>query len=205
MGESMILQIVLIPFLLCGATLSPQASATVADEAILRLVLLASRPDSGYAVIVPTTGFGDFGFEGMRNRADVKSVEARKTNICENFLCQGYDISSLLDTFIVRNSSVSQIKLESCVESGYLIDHDKAHVNYFQRNRMPSWKEWHQDHPKAYGLMQVSLPACDAASGFCLVFVGTLRYELAGVGYLILYRYEAGMLKELSRQLLWEV
>jgi hypothetical protein len=182
------------------------------DDDILRLVLSTSFPDSGFTVVVPTTGFGDFGYKGF-NLADVNHVEAMKSSICKAFAhrgCKefahsGYDVSALLDSLIIRNAKPSNIKLNSCLEKGYFVDHDRTYERYVLRFPKPGWDEWHRDHPKAHGLTQVSLPAYDAKSGLCLIFVGTIRGGLDGAGCLLLYRYEGGLFKLLGRIFLWEV
>jgi len=190
--------------LFCAAVTLAQESVTLKDDDIFRLILSTSFPDSGFTVVVPTTGFGDFGYEGF-DLGDVNHVEAIKSSICESFACLGYDISVLLDSLIVRNAKPSNIKLGSCLEEGYFIDQDRTYERYVLKFPKPGWDEWHCDHPRAHGLTQVSLPAYDAESGLCLIFVGTIRGGLEGAGCLVLYRYEDGRLGELGRIWLWQV
>ncbi|MGD1047304.1 MAG: hypothetical protein ABR899_00965 [Candidatus Krumholzibacteriaceae bacterium] len=192
--------------LYCTAVSRAQESVHLSDDEILRLVLSTSFPDSGFAVVVPTTGCGDFGLQGIAVAlGDVKQIEAIKSSICKNFACQGYDVSVLLDSLIARNAMPWNITLDSCLEKGYFVDRNLIYRRYVLRFPKPGWDEWHRDHPKAHGLTQVSLPAYDAKSGLCLIFVGTIRGGLDGAGSLLLYRYEDGLFKLLGRIFLWEV
>jgi hypothetical protein len=190
--------------LCCTAVSLAQDSARLSDDSILHLVLSTAFPDSGFTVVVPTTGFGDFGYKGF-DLADVNHVEAMKSSICEEFAYRGYDVGALLDSLISRNAKPSNIKLNSCLEKGYFVDHDRSYDRYVLNFPKPGWDEWHRDHPKAHGLTQASLPAYDAKSGLCLIFVGTIRGGLDGAGCLLLYRYEDGLFKLLGRIFLWEV
>ena len=183
-------------FLLSATTSFAQQDVPLGDNDILRLILTTSFADSGFTVVAPNTGFGI--------DEDATDVEAIKSSICENFACQGFGVSALLDSLLARNVNSSDITLASSPIDGYIIDYDGTYWRYLAEGDK-GWDAWHRDHPNAHGWTQVSLPAYDAESGLCLIFVGTLRGVLAGSGYLLLYRYEDGEFKRLGRVLLWEV
>jgi hypothetical protein len=94
------------------------------------------------------------------------------------------------------------LTIESSVKDGYLIDFDKKYEKYFEKGG-GGWDKWYKENPKAHGSTTVSLPVYDQKAGLVLVYMGTQSHWLAGSGWVILYRYQNGELKELNRAIMY--
>ena len=83
-----------------------------------------------------------------------------------------------------------------------MIDFDGKYKKYF-KNDGGGWEKWYKENPKAHGSTTVSLPVYDRKTGCVLEYKGTQSHWLAGSGWVILYKYEKGELKEINRVMLW--
>lgn len=110
----------------------------------------------------------------------------------------GQSILPLFDELIRKNKEAVRLSLKSSPEDGYLIDYDGRFAKYFDQEG-GGWEKWYEDNPQAHGSTRVSLPVYDQDTRLVLIYVVTARHWLSGSGYLILYKYEDGKLKELNR------
>jgi len=167
-------------------------SATDEEKTILSLVLKHSYTDGGYTVVVPETGLSHAG------SGDLQEMKQSKKYIVENLLTNGIAVTKLVDQLFERNKKVVRLTLKSSPKDGYLIDYDGKYEKYFKKDG-GGWDKWYKENPKAYGNTTVSLPVYDRQTGLVLVYKGTQAHWLAGSGFVILYRYEKGSLKELNK------
>ena len=101
-----------------------------------------------------------------------------------------------------RNQKTVRLSIPSDVKHGYIIDYDRKYEKYFDKDG-GGWRAWHKEKPKAVCNTQVSRPAYDKKSGLVLLYMGNQADALAGAGFVLLYKYENGRLKELGRVEVW--
>ena len=166
------------------------------DNEILALALMRSYKDGGYTVVAPETRLSHL------NPKDIKEIQQTKDYILNNIEIEGYNLSKLLDLFFERNAIPARLSIKSSLENGYLVDYDRLYENYFEK-KGGGWEQWYREHPKAHGLTTVSLPAYDPENKIVLLYMGNQSHWLMGAGYIILFRYDQGILKELRRLMLW--
>jgi hypothetical protein len=166
------------------------------DNKILALALIRSYKDGGYTVIAPETSLSHL------NPKDIKEIQQTKDYILNNIEIEGYNLSKLLDLFFERNAIPARLSIKSSLENGYLVDYDRLYDHYFDKNG-GGWEQWYREHPKAHGLTTVSLPAYDPENKIVVLYMDNQSHWLMGAGYIIIYRYDLGILKELKRLMLW--
>jgi hypothetical protein len=157
--------------------------ATEQENSLLTLVLKRSYPDGGYTVVSPEARF------------EVDEIEKTKKHIMLFLDGHGVAVAKLVDRLFERNKKAVRLSIKSSPKDGYVMD------NYFRDGG--SWETWPRDHPRAHGFTTVSLPVYDQEAGLVLVYEGTQTAGLSGGGWVVLYKYEKGELKELSRARLW--
>ena len=170
--------------------------ATEAENKILALVLKRSFPDGGFTVVAPETGFTRLESD------DAKGIRQSKNYIAEHLRTNGIVVSKLVDRLFERNKQPVQLTLVSSQKDGYVIDLDGKFASYFKKDG-GGWKKWYKENPKAHGSTTVSLPIYDQKAGLVLVYTGTQSDWLAGTGWVILYRYKNGELKEINKVMMW--
>jgi hypothetical protein len=149
-----------------------------------------------YTVVAPQTTLSDF------DPNDTKEIEGTKKNIRDNLKIEGYDIGELVDRLFERNKKPVRLSIDSSPYDGYIVDYEGDYHKYFKRDG-GGWEKLYQDHPKATGYTDISLPAYDPKTRIVIVYKATQHNWLDGAGWVIAYKYEAGKLKELGRIMLW--
>lgn len=168
------------------------------DAAILSLVLQRSFEDNGYTVVLPDTDL--FTGEGKFTTAD--QIDQAKKRLAQEFETPGFHASDLIDSLYKRNQKAVRLTVKSAPQRGYIFDYDHHYSKYFEKNG-GGWKKLYKQNPKAHGMTTVSLPAHDVKSGLVLVYTGTQSHGLAGSGWIVLYKYQNGKLRELKRVMLY--
>ena len=166
------------------------------DNEILALALMRSYQDGGYTIVAPETRLSHLDLK------DTKEIQQTRNYILDNIEVEGYDLNKLLDHFFERNALSVRLSIKSSPENGYLVDYDRMYEKYFEKNG-GGWEQWYKEHPKAHGWTTVSLPAYDPESKIVLLYMGTQSHWLMGSGFLIVFKYDQGTLKELKRLMLW--
>jgi hypothetical protein len=171
-------------------------NATEEENTILALVLKRSYTDGGYTVVAPENGFSPMAGD------DSNEIKQSKKYVAERFQTNGVALTKLVDRLFERNRKPVRLTIKSSPKDGYLIDFDGKYQKYFEKDG-GGWEKWYKENPKAHGSTQVSLPVYDQKTGLVLVYTGTQSHWLAGSGWIILYRYEKGGLKELNKVMMW--
>ena len=166
------------------------------ENAVLRLVLEGGFEDGGYTVVDPQTSLGNYNFSDTEQIARAKQSIRREIAIAE------HDVSALVDQLFQKNAKATTLTLPSAPGNGYLIDKDGQFQKYFLEGG-GGWEAWYKDHPKAHGMTTVSRPAIDEVNDLVLVYTGVQLDWEVGSGWIILYEYKEGKLKELKRAMLW--
>jgi len=170
--------------------------ATEQENSLLYLVLKRSYPDGGYTVVSPKARFSDHPIA-----RSAQEIEKSKKSITEHLKTNGVPVAKLVDRLFERNKKKVRLSLESSPKNGYVID-DGKYEKYFEKDG-GGWDKWYKENPKAHGTTTVSLPVYDQKAGLVLVYMATVTRGLAGSGWVILYRYEKGELKELNKVRMW--
>lgn len=165
------------------------------ENTILTLVLKRTYPDHGYTVV--NSGARLFHFE-----KDSKSIKESKEYIRKELKNKEVDQARLVERLFERNKQALRLSIKSSEKDGYIFDYDGKYAAYFEKDG-GGWVKWYQENPKAHGNTTVSLPVYDAKSGLVLVYTGSQTHWRAGSGWVILYKYEKGELKELKRVMMW--
>jgi hypothetical protein len=191
----------LITICLALATIVPRVCAaenklTQEETTILTLILKEAYSDGGYTVVNAQTGFSH---SQSDNAAE---IEKSKNDISQRLQTNGIVVSTLVDQLFRRNQTPVQLLIKSSPKDGYLIDFEGKYDKYFKKNG-GGWEKWYKENPNAHGNTTVSLPVYDKKTGLVVVYKGTQSHGLDGAGWIILYRYEQGILKELNRVMLW--
>ena len=180
---------------------SAQEVTTDEENAVLSLVLQWKFEDGGYTVVDPKTRLRNY------DLSDTNEIAQAKQYIRTNIAIAEHDVSALVDQLFQKNAKAATLTLPSAPGNGYLIDKDGHFQEYFQKKYFlkdgGGWGRWYKDNPKAHGLTKVSRPVIDEANGLVLVYRGTQVHLLVGSGWIILYEYKDGKLKELKRAMLW--
>jgi ABC-type Fe3+-hydroxamate transport system substrate-binding protein len=166
------------------------------ENAVLCLVLEREFEDGGYAVVDPNTRMDLYNFSNPDEISEAKQSLRAEMAIAE------HDVSALVEQLFEKNAKPTTLTLPSAPGKGYLIDQDGHFRNYFLKDG-GGWERWYEDNPKAHGSITVSRPAIDEANGLVLVYTGTQFDWEAGSGWIVLYEYKDGKLKELKRVMLW--
>ena len=166
---------------------------TEGDDKILALGLKRSYSDGGYTVVSPETRLFPL---------DAKQIKQSKQYIAEQLQTNAIVVSKLIDQLLERNREPVWLTLKSSLKDGYVIDFNGKYARYFEKDG-GGWEKCYKENSKAHGNLTVSRPAYDQKSGLVLVYTGTQSHWLAGLGWIILYRYEKGDLKELNKVMLW--
>ena len=131
----------------------------------------------------------------------LKKSKKETESIEDVFDLQG---NGLVDKFFGKNKKSSRLSLKSDPSRGYVIDYDGKFRRYFEKGE-GGWKQFYKENPNAHGRISISLPAFDEKSGLVLVYKGTWDNWRLGRGYLILYKYKDGKLKEVKRIEIWGI
>jgi hypothetical protein len=166
------------------------------ENKILCLVLKRPFADGGYTVVDPETRLSHL--EGD----DAKEIRQSKRYIAAHLQTNGIVVTKLVDQLFERNKKPGRLTIKSSLTDGYVIDFDGKYAKYFEKGG-GGWEQWYKENPKAHGNTTVSLPVYDPRTGLVLVYTGTQSHWLAGSGWVILYRYENGGLKEINRVMMW--
>ncbi|HOC00907.1 MAG TPA: hypothetical protein PKM43_19420 [Verrucomicrobiota bacterium] len=171
---------------------------TEEEKTILALVLKHEHryTDHGYTVINPKTSLGPL------DKKDAWEIRNSKRYITERLESNGIAVGELVDRLFTRNRKAVHLTLKSSRRNSYVIDCDGKYKKYFEENG-GGWERWYRENPKAYRSTTVSLPVCDQKTRLVLVYTGTVSHQSAGDGWVILYRYEKGKLKELNSVMIW--
>lgn len=166
------------------------------DVAVITLVLKDSFDDGGYTVVSPETEITHFDADDSEEGKRLKKYIQRELRV------KGVNINALVNQLSDRNKKPSRLSIKSSPKDGFLIDYDGKYEKYFEKDG-GGWEKWYKENPKAHGNTRVSLPAYDEKNGLVLIYKGRQSHWLAGAGYIILYSYKNGELKELRRVNLW--
>lgn len=190
------LMMILIFCLLLSTSCAAGEDTPVEDSLLLSLVLQRSFEDGGYTVVSPQTKI-------FIDVNDPEEVEETKEYILESLKMEGRNIRKLVDLLFERNKTPVRLPLESSPEDGYLIDDEGKFINYFLEEDGDGWEKWRLENPKAHCMTSVSLPAYDTKTNVFVIYIGTQCDWLAGVGWVIAFKYENDQLSELGRVALW--
>ncbi|MDR0275152.1 MAG: hypothetical protein LBI48_07400 [Burkholderiaceae bacterium] len=171
---------------------------TEEDNRVLALVVKQSYKDGGYTVVNPETGLSHFFYHD----ADADEIRRSKQYIAKNLQTNGIVVTELVDRLFERNKKPVRLTLKSSPQDGYVMNFDSEYAKYFKDNG-GGWEKWYKENPKAHGRTTVSLPVYDQKTGLLLVYMGTQWHWLAGEGWVILYKYEKGKLKEINKVMMW--
>jgi hypothetical protein len=186
-------------FILAPCVWAAENKPTEEENTLLKLILKQSYPDGGYTVVAPDTSiFGGFS-DASEETKKFKSGIAANLNI---FGTNNVAITELIDRLYKRNEKPTRLTIQSVQKDGYLIDFDRKFEKYFAKDG-GGWEKWYKENPKAHGFTNISLPVYDRMTGLVIVYKGTQSHWLAGRGNLILYRFQNGELKELTKAELW--
>lgn len=166
------------------------------ENTILALVLKRPYADGGYTVVCPEARLFHMDVD------DSEQVKQSKKYIREHLQTNGVDVARLVDRLFERNKQPVRLSIKSSPEDGYIVDYDGKYQKYFEKDG-GAWERWYKKNPNAHGSTTVSLPVYDEKSGLVLVYKGTQMHWLAGAGWIILYKYEKGELKELKKVMMW--
>ncbi|HIJ88196.1 MAG TPA: hypothetical protein HPP97_11050 [Desulfuromonadales bacterium] len=169
---------------------------TTQENVILALMLRQSHPDGGYFVVSPEARISDI------DAGDSKGVNQSKKYIVEHLQISGLDIAKLVNRLFERNLKPVRQSIRSSREDGYIVDYDGKYGKYFEKGG-GGWEKWYKENPKAHGFTMLSLPIYDLKNGVVLIYKGVQAQELMGAGWIILYKYENGLLRELKKVNLW--
>lgn len=188
----------ILMFALCVAALaSPKEEVTCdVENTILALILEHKSDDGGYWVVAPKTTFTHDDY------ADTNRLAEAKAYLQQKFRKTGHEIDGLVDLLFTRNAAVATLSLPSAPDNGYIIDTDGRFQGYFAKDG-GGWEKWREENPLAYGSTRVSRPAIDKDRHLVLVYIGRQVDWLAGSGFYVLYDYQNGKLKLLSRVMVW--
>jgi hypothetical protein len=170
--------------------------ATDEDNRILCLVLKRSFADGGFTVVDPETSLSHVA------REDSEEIKQTKRYVTEHLQTNGIVVTKLVDELFEHNRKPVRLTLQSSPKDGYVIDYDGKYAKYFDKDG-GGWEKWYKENPKAHGNTTVSLPVYDRKTGLVLVYTGTQSHWLAGSGWVILYKYENGELKEINKVMMW--
>ena len=154
------------------------------------------QPEREFTVVSPKT------FPLIYKTDSPQEIQKCKRRILEQIKIEGYNIEPLIDLLFARNKKSAYLTLKSSPENGYIIDYFRKYDGYFE-NDGGGWEKWYKENPKAQGITFVSLPAYDPKNHIFIISRGIQVDWLAGVGYIIIYKYENGKLKELTRVRTW--
>ncbi len=191
-----LLAFTIVLVLAASGVLAAENKATEEENTILTLVLKRSYADGGFTVVHPETGFSHVDSD------EPKEVMQSKKYIAEHLRTNGIIVTKLVDQLFERNKRPVLLTIKSSPKDGYVIDFDGKFKKYFEKDG-GGWDKWYKENPKAHGSTTVSLPIYDQKTGLVLVYTGTQSHWLAGSGWIILYRYEKGQLKELNKLMMW--
>lgn len=179
-----------------------EEGATEQESRLIALVLKQNRPESGYLVVSPETSFGHrLAHVNPEDPKSAEKLEEYKKELAQRLAKKGVPAALVL-RLLERNRESVRLSLASAPKEGYVLD-DGTYRKYFEKEDGGGWRQWYKEHPEARGHTRVSLPAYDEKAGLVLVYIGTQRDYLDGEGWVILYRYENGALKEVAREMLW--
>lgn len=184
-----------ILFFLAPVVWTAEGKPTEEENKILALVLKKHYPNDGYTVVNPET-------DDKKGLLWGDNAKETKKYLLDRLQTNGVVLSGLLDRLLERNKESVRLTLKSSIKDGYLIDYDGEYENFFKTGG-DGWQKWHTERPKADGMTTVSLPVYDQKAGLVLVYSGTQSDWEAGSGWLILYTYKNGQLKEINRVELW--
>lgn len=134
--------------------------------------------------------------------ADLEEIKTIKVYIQKELKNKQVAQARLIDRLFERNKQALRLSIKSSSNDGYIVDYDNIYKTYFHTNGV-GWDKWYKENPKAHGSTTVSLPVYDEKSGLVLVYKGTQTHWRAGAGWVILYNFEKGKLKELKKVMMW--
>jgi hypothetical protein len=169
------------------------------DTEILAMVLKRSYEDGGFTVVEAETSAS---FLSPQDPEYAEEARETREYVLAELEQMGLEEKALLDEFVRRNAEPVRLNLESSTEDGYLVDYEGKYDAYFEDDG-GGWEKWYEENPNAHGSTTVSLPVFDEESGVILIYIGSQTHWLAGIGYLVAYRYEDGNLREIGRVELW--
>lgn len=164
------------------------------DKIVLPLVLADFIEGGGYKIVAPETN--NYRLKPERFDDDFKK------RMLADLQVEGEDVSGLLDKLVKRNSEQVKLNIPSSEKDGYLIDYERKFDKYFERSG-GGWTRLYKENPKAYGFVNISLPSYDEKTGLVLIYKGVENDNLAGAGFLYLYRCQNGKLTQLRRAIMW--
>ncbi len=194
--NSKIIAILVVLFVAIGNTGIANDKPTDQESSIIIAVLKQSYSGGGYTVVTPETEITHL------NLKDSKEIDVGKKYIKKYLQEFGEDVPKLVDRLFERNKSTFRLSIQSSPKDGYVVDYNRKYNKYFEKNG-GGWEKWHKENPKAHGSTTVSLPVYDEKHKFVLIYKGSQTDWLAGVGYILLYKYEKGELKELKKVMVW--
>lgn len=164
---------------------------------IISFILTDYFENGGYNIINPDMSFGS------PFVAASTSYGGGMTYFQEKLEAEGCDSLKLIHILNERNSSPIEMSIESSPENGYIIDYEHEFESYFQEGIEAGWEKFRKDNPKAGSYITISAPVYDPKSKIIIVYYDFVDGPLSGMGYLLAFRYQNGILEGIAEDELW--
>lgn len=182
--------------LLCACIENIPTHIERGSEDAIAQILSSMNKDGTYTVLAPETSMG---LVNVDNRFE---LEAEKLSIKMLLMTPGYDVSQMVDALFAVNHKTSRFSLPSSKENGYVVDYDEKYLNYF-KGTGDGWEKLREANPNVRGITRVSIPIFDRKQNILMMYINVQNDWLAGDGRIVIYKYEAKKLHEISSATLW--
>ena len=186
----------------------PEETLDTEDNRIISLVLSEFFGDKpGYRVVDPQLAlpyigtsaedrkhFGGWIQEGL-------FLPYLQTNPAPSQIGEDY-FADFVDRFLLKNTDLGRLTLESSPQEGYYIDYDSKFDRYFESDQEAGWRRMGFCRPSV-GMADVSLPLYDEETGLIIIYLGTWDAPIVGSGYIFLLQMQEGELWVISSVLVW--
>jgi len=133
---------------------------------------------------------------------DLKTEEAFRQEIKNDFKNSNYDIYYLIDDFFEVNKNSTRLPINTSIENGYYIDTENYLSSFFQ-DTIDGWTQFHSYHPQALIHISLSKPVYDPQTGYVLIYWEKRGGYIAASGEFCLLRYKDGILTPLQKVEIW--
>lgn len=193
-GAAIIYFLILINFYSSVLLPIPEMDKNLAetkDNEILSMIFEVPENNGYYQVIDPQTRLGH------------EFSSTNKKWVKDYFLEEGYDAGILVDMLFEKNQQSVQLTLKSAPDKGYYVDYEGYFLKYFEDGG-GGWSRWYRFHPRAGGLIDISLPVYDSGSGYILIYIEQQYQYLVGSGDIYLFQYTNGETIMLTSMNIWK-
>ena len=183
MGKTLLLLSLSLLITACATTQTPVPTFTsnqiaLEEQAVYAYLLPEMYKNKGY-VIMATTATGATGVDNTTQTLDY---------VLQNM----HNVSTeTVDSFRTRNDAAYPIRPDMDLGSPYSLLTQAARNQIFSQNQS-GWEVFYNRHPQAPGITTLSRVGFNATFDQALVYIGTQSNWLAGAGYYILLKKDAG-------------